>query len=214
MLAVSGCVPSSWHVGSALLYSPHQRVSTSKLADEVANLTVGYNKYKHKTQINYTPADMPRQVLSWMLRFAAEDTLAAGLDIKVSPAQAQAANNAEAQSVAQAGDTLTEAAVLNGLPPDMLPQLGNWIAIQIRLDKILVNKYFNGKAPTSQSGQAILTARANRLVCVAAKVMHIKVNPQFGVYDYHQLAVVAKPSPLSAPAPAPSPTKIQSTPNC
>lgn len=210
-IAVSGCV-STWHIGSAMLYNngSDQRVSNTKLADEVANLNHWYDKYKHKTQINYTPADMPREVLSWMLRFAAENKLAMQRNIKVSAAKAQQARAAEAQSVSQAGDTLTEAAVLNGLPPDMLPQLGRWIAIQIALDR----KLDNGKPPTSTTGQAALTAKTNHLLCLAAKSMHIKVNPQYGVYDYGQLAVVAAPSKLSAPVPAPSPTKIQSTPKC
>lgn len=210
MLVVSGCVPSSWHIGSALLYNPNQRVSNTKLTAEVANLKVGYDVYQHKTQISYTVADMPREVLSWMLRFAAENELATALGIKVTPTQAQKAIAAEKANVTQAGDTLTEAAVLNGLPPDMLPQLGTWIEIQIALD----HKLDNGKAPTSTTAQAALTAKTNHLLCVVAKSMKIKVNPQYGVYDYGQLAVVAAPSALSAPSPAPSPTKIQSTPKC
>jgi hypothetical protein len=210
-VAVSGCV-STWRIGSAMLYNDghNQRVSNSKLAAEVANLNHWYNKFKHKTQINYTQADMPREVLSWMLRFAAENKLAEQRNIKISPAKAHAARVAEAQSVTENGDTLTEAAVLNGLPPDMLPQLGRWIAIQIALD----GKLDNGKPPASTTAQAALTAKTNHLVCLVAKSMHIKVNPQYGVYDYSQLAVVAAPSKLSAPVPAPAPTKIQSTPKC
>lgn len=206
-LAVSGC--SQQRIGSALLYS-NQRVSTTKLADEVANLNAGYNIYVHKTQIQYKPADMPRMVLSWMLRFAAENKVAASRGITVTPAEAQTALSLEKKSVKSAGDTLTEAAVLNGLPPDMLPQLGTWIQIQIELDKQLDN----GKPPTSTTAQAALTAKSTHLMCLAAKSMNIKVNPQYGVYDYSQLSVVAKPSALSAPSPAPSQTPIQSTPKC
>lgn len=203
-LVVSGCAQR--HIGSALLYN-NQRVSSTKLAAEVANLTASYNVYKHKTQINYTPADMPREVLSWILRFATENQLAAKRGITVTRAESQAAHNLEESNVAQAGDTLTEAAVLNGLPPDMLPQLGTWIAIQQQVDKQLDG----GKAPTSTTAQAALTAKTTHLLCLAAKSMHIKVNPQFGVYDYGQLSVVAVPAPLSATSPAPSPTRIQST---
>ncbi len=206
-LVVSGCAQR--HIGTALLYN-NQRVSSTKLAAEVANLNAGYNKYKHKTQINYTPADMPRDVLSWMLRFAAENQLAEQQGITVTPAEAQKALNAEKANVASSGDTLPEAAVLNGLPPDMLPQLGAWIQIQIELDKQLDN----GKPPTSTTAQAALTAKSTHLLCLAAKSMNIKVNPQYGVYDYEQLAVVAKPTTLSAPSPAPSPAKIQAAPKC
>jgi hypothetical protein len=206
-LAVAGC--SQQRIGSALLYN-NQRVTTTKLAAEVKNLTAAYNVYVHKTQIQYKPADMPRMVLSWMLRFAAENQLASTRGITVTPAEAQTALNAEKKSVTQAGDTLVEAAVLNGLPPDMLPQLGTWIQIQIELDKQLDN----GTPPTSTTAQAALTAKSTHLLCLAAKSMNIKVNPQFGVYDYTQLAVVAKPSTLSAPSPEPSQTPIHSTPKC
>jgi hypothetical protein len=225
VLMVAGCVPSSWHIGSAMLYQ-HQtvvktkpyrlsgfmqaRISNTRLTAEVANLTAGYNKYKHKTQINYTAADIPREVLSWMLRFATENQLAAKLNFTVTSAEAQKALSAEKANVARAGDTLEEAAVLNGLPPDMLPQLGAWIQIQIELDKVLDN----GKAPTTTTAQAALTAKTTHLLCLVAKSMHIKVNPQYGVYDYGQLSIVAAPPALSAPSPAPSATKIQSKPNC
>jgi hypothetical protein len=206
-LVVSGC--ATRHIGTAMLYN-NTRVSSTRLAAEVANLNAAYNVYKHKTKINYTPADMPREVLSWILRFAAEKRVAGQHQITVSKAEAESALALEAKNVEQAGDTLREAAVLNGLPPDMLGQLGIWIRIQIKLD----GKLENGKAPTSTTAQAALTAKTNHLVCLAAKSMHIKVNPQYGVYDYTQLEVVAAPTPLSAPSPAPSPTKIQSTPNC
>lgn len=206
-LVVSGC--ATRHIGTAMLYND-QRVSSTQLGNEIANLTASYNVYKHKTQIQYTTAQMPQQVLSWILRFAAEDRVAAKRGITVTSAEAQNALTLEKKNVQQAGDTLPEAAVLNGLPPDMLPQLGTWIQIQIELDKQLDG----GKAPTSTTGQAALTAKTTKLLCVAAKNMNIHVNPQYGVYDYGTLAVVPAPSPLSAPSPAPSPTKIQRTPKC
>jgi hypothetical protein len=215
MLSASGCV-STWHIGSAVLYNNQhghdQRISSSTLAAEVANLTTFYNKYKHKTQINYTPASMPQMVLSWMLRFAAEEKLAHEQHpkIKVTAREAQNQLNIEKQRLKTSGDTLEEAAVLNGLPPDMLSQLGTWIEIQVKIDRRLDNNH----APTSTTGQAALAAKTTHLLCLAAKDMHIKVNPQYGVYDYKNLAVVAKPATLSAPSPAPSATPIQTTPKC
>ncbi len=137
-----------WHIGSALLYNisvlstkPYRSgfsdaISNATLAAEVANLNIFYNKYKHKTQINYTPADMPRMVLSWMLRFATENQLA-GARIRGSRSrrqEAQARWPGEVECAPGVGDTLPEAAVLNGLPPDMLPQLGTWIQIQVAID--------------------------------------------------------------------------------
>ena len=215
MLSVSGCV-STWHIGSATLYNNEhghdQRISSATLAAEVANLTTFYNKYKHKTQINYTPADMPRMVLSWMLRFAAEKKLAEEQNpkIKVTPQEAQTQLNTEKKRLQASGDTIEEAAVLNGLPPDLLSQLGTWIEIQVKID----GRLSNGHPPTSTTGQAALAAKTTHLLCLAAKSMHIKVNPQYGVYDYKTLAVVAKPTTLSAPSPAPSATPIQTTPQC
>jgi hypothetical protein len=226
-LVVSGCVPSSWHLGSAMLYK-HQtvvktkpyrlsgfsqvRVSNTTLAAEAANLSAAYNKYPNKTQLNYTAADIPRNVLSWILRFAAENQLAARRGITVTSAAAQQALNTVKSNLKSSGVTIDDAAVASGLPPDMLPQLGNWIAI----GDVVANQLDNGKPPTSTAAGNKLTARADRLLCLTAKSMDIKVNPQYGVFDYtpKTLAVVAKPATLSEPSPAPSPAKIQTTPKC
>ncbi len=72
-VAVTGC--GQTQLGAAALYSNH-RISTATLAAEVANLNAGYQADKHKLQIQYTQADMPRQVLSWMLRFATTEQVA------------------------------------------------------------------------------------------------------------------------------------------
>ncbi len=132
LLVVSGCGQA--RLGAAALYG-NQRISSAKLAAEVANLNSGYQTYEHKTQISYTVADMPREVLSWMLRFATANQLAADRGITVTPAQAQHELTVETANVKQGGDTLPEAAVLNGLPPDLLSELGTWISIQVQLDE-------------------------------------------------------------------------------
>jgi hypothetical protein len=173
-LAVTACAQTD--LGAAARYS-NQRISTAKLAAEVANLNAAYQTYKGKVHISYGTAAMPRQVLSWMLRFATADQMAAQRGIVVTPAQAQNEQTVEAQNVKQAGDTLPEAAVLNGLPPDMLSQLGKWISIQVQLD----NQLDHGTAPKTAAGSAALSARATHLQCLAAKSLNIKVNPQFGV---------------------------------
>lgn len=209
-LVITGC--GQQHLGAAALYS-NQRISSSKLADEVANLNVAYQKYSHKVQISYTVADMPRQVLSWMLRFATANQTAARRGITITPADVQRELTVESANVKQAGDTLPEAAVLNGLPPDMLSQLGTWIAIQVQLD----NQLDNGKPPKSTAASTALTAKTNHLQCVSAKQLNIKVNPQYGVYDYGQYAVVPTPNTLatSSPAPGASPTpQPVLTPHC
>jgi len=208
-LAVTGCAQTQ--LGAAALYS-NQRISSAKLADEVANLNAGYQVYKHKVQINYTAADMPRQVLTWMLRFATAERLAAQRGIAVTPAQAQHELALETANVRQAGDTLAEAAVLNGLPPDMLPQLGTWISIQLQLSRQLDH----GIPPQTTAQSNALTAETSHLQCVAAKSLGIMVNPQYGVYDYAHFLVVAKPNSLAKPPGGglPSVATPQLTPKC
>ena len=194
-LALAGCGQTL--LGAAALYS-NQRISNSKLTAEVSNLNAAYQADKSKVQIQYTQADMPRQVLSWLLRFATSEQLAKRLGITVTPAQAQAQAQAEKARARQSGDTLSEAAVLNGLPPDLLPELGRWIAIQLKLQERLDN----GVPPKTNAAQQALLTKINHVQCLAAKSLHIKVNPQYGAYDYRQFAVVPLPSTLSAVAPA------------
>ncbi len=198
-LAVTGCAQQQF--GAAALYGS-QRVSSGNLASEVANLNAGFQKYEHKTQISYKQADEPRQVLSWLLRFATANQIAASRHIHVTRTDVAKALSMESSIVKQSGDTLAEAMVLSGLPPDMRYELGRWVTIQEKLD----NQLDNGVPPKSQAASAALTAKANHLQCVAAKNLDIKVNPQYGVYDYSQYAVVATPSTLATTSPKPGAT--------
>jgi hypothetical protein len=205
VLVLSGCGQGgrAWlRPGAAALYG-NQRVSAAQLSAQVANLNTAYQQaVKVRVQPQYRPAAMPAKVLSWFLRFAAIDQAAALASprITVTPHEAQQALAAEAASVRQSGDTLVEAAVLSGLPPDMLPQLGRWIAIQ---DK-LVARLDNGVSPTSAAGQQALLTALSRRECLAAKSLDILVNPQYGAFDYgtsglsSQTQVVLVPSRLAA----------------
>jgi hypothetical protein len=207
-LTLAGC--GQTQLGAAALYS-NQRISSTKLADEVSNLNAGYQADKAKVQIGYKPAAMPRQVLTWMLRFATTEQVARRNGITVTPHQAQLQLAAEKARAAQSGDTLSEAAVLNGLPPDMLPQLGRWIAIQVMLQAQLDN----GVPPTSAVQQQALVVKVNHEQCLAAKSMNIKVNPQYGAFDYRQFIVVPAPSTLAAAPAGKLPiTSAQLTPKC
>ena len=190
-LTVTGC--GQTRLGAAALYD-NQRISSAELAAQVANLNAGYQAYKSKLQIQYTTADMPRQALSWLLRFATAEQLAKRTGITVTPAQAQAQLNAEKARASQAGDTLGEAAVLNGLPPDLLPELGRWIAIQIKLQ----TKLDQGVPPKTTAAQQALLLKVNHAQCLAAKSLNIQVNPQYGAYDYSHFAVVPVPNKLAA----------------
>jgi hypothetical protein len=203
-LTVSGC--GQPQVGAAALYSS-QRISAQRLSDEVANLNAGYQAYKSKLQIQYTPAEMPRKVLSWMLQFATYDKIAASEGIHVTSTQALAQEVALKRRALQSGDTLREVAVLAGLPPDMLNQAYRWLAIRSKLEI----KLTGGVAPRTQAEASALQLKVNHVQCVAAKDMNIRVNPQFGAFDYGQFVVVAAPKTLSAtgsarqatPSPAP-----------
>lgn len=205
MMAVAGC---GTQLGAAALYD-NQRISSAQLASEVSNLNTAYQAAKNKVHISYTPAQMPRQVLSWMLRFVTTERAAHRAGIGVTPAEAQSQLNAERARAAQSGDSLKEAAVINGLPPDLLHELGRWIAIEVKLQ----SKLDKGVPPKSASGQQALLKKLNLLQCRAAKSLDIKVNPQYGAYDYGQLAVVpltstlaAPPSATASPSPAPKTT--------
>jgi hypothetical protein len=208
-LAIAGC--GQTQLGAAALYS-NQRITTAKLTAEVANLNAAYQADKAKLNPQYTAAQMPQQVLSWLLRFATTNQLANRLGIQVTPAYAQQQADAEKAKLAQSGDTLKQAAVLNGLPPDLLPELGRWLAIQFKVQKVLSH----GVTPTTSAAQQVLLAKINHVQCLAAKSMHIKVNPQYGGYDYHQFAVVPLPNKLSTvPGAKPKASAApQLTPTC
>jgi hypothetical protein len=209
-MTITGC--GQTRLGAAVLYDG-QRISSSELAAQVSNLNAGYQASKSKLQIQYTTADMPRQVLSWLLRFATSERVASRAGITVTPAQAQAQLNAEKVRASQAGDTLRQAAVLNGLPPDLLPKLGRWIAIQLKLE----TKFDHGVPPQTTAAQQALLLKITHAQCLAAKSLHIRVNPQYGAYDYRNLLVVPVPNKLAA-APGGGKTKVspapQLTPRC
>ncbi len=206
-LATAGC--GQTQLGAAALFG-NQRVSSTTLADEVANLNAAYQVYKSKLQISYTPAQMPQQVLTWMLRFATADRVAIREGIKVTTAEAQAQLAQEAIRARQHGDTLRKVAVLSGLPPDMLPQVGRWLAIQSKLAALLDH----GVPPKTAAEQTALGNAITHHLCLAAKSLNIKVNPQFGGYDYATSIVVSLPTTLSAEPLARKSPSPQLTPKC
>lgn len=206
-LTVAGC--GQPQVGAAALYGK-QRISAAQLSDQVANLNAGRLALKVGTQPRYTTAQMPGLVLSWYLRFATVQRSAAQAGVTVSPHEVQVALGCVRAQVAQQGATLREAEILSGLPPDLEPSLGRWFATQ---NKLAGQPMCPHQAMTP-AAQSALTHKE----CLAAKSLNIRVNPQFGTYDYGQLSVVAAPDTLSAPgtvakgaSPSPAP---QLTPRC
>jgi hypothetical protein len=193
-----------------------QRISTTTLSTQVANLDAFYQAHKSEIQLQYPVAQMPQQVLSWLVRFQVRDRLAVQQGITVTQTESQAALVGISASIRQGGgnETLTEVAVANGLPPDMLPNLGRYQAIETKA----LDRMDGGTLPTSSAGQAALESEFNKSECRAAKSLQIQINPQFGALDYNTFSVVLAPSGLSkeavaAPSPAASPKPVL-TPPC
>jgi hypothetical protein len=214
MLAVGITVAAcgSVKLGAAAITSS-QRISTTTLTNQVANLNAAYQAHKSQIQLQYPVSQMPQQVLSWLVRFQVRDTMAAQHGVTVTPTQAEQALAAIAASVRQSGSnaTLPEVAVANGLPPDLLDELGRYQAIETQL----LDRLDGGKLPSSTSGQQALENEFNKSQCRAAKSLNIQVNPQFGALDYSSFSVVLTPSGLSKASASVSPSpKPVLTPPC
>ncbi len=178
-----------------------QRVTTSALDTQVANLQSAVKPYGASLPI--TAAQMPAEVLSWMIRFQVADQVAAANGISVTDAQAEAGLNALSPVAQQNGFKSTaELLVANGVPPQLFGQVGRWEAQQ----EAFARKQNGGKDPTTATEQNAFTSAYTKAQCQAAKSLDIKVNPQYGRLDYTQLAVVAAPDTLSRPEPSASPS--------
>jgi hypothetical protein len=154
-------------------------------------------------------------VLTWLVRFAIMNQLAAANGISVTQAQVQAGladiQSEAASSASQEGFSSAQALFLgNGISPQMLPSLGQWVAQQ-EAYQIKVN---GGKAPTTTAQGNAVTAKYNKAECQAAKSLNIQVSPQFGRIDYTTYTVVPAPDLLSA-TPSASPASTTGlTPAC
>jgi len=198
-------------MGSAAIVGD-QGISTSQLTSEVSNLENAYQASHGRIQLQFPQSEAPQQVLAWLVRFRIREQMAIRNGVTVTPADAQRARAAIATQAEQSNVSLSDLAVANGLPPDLLPELGRYQAIQ----SALVRKLDGGTLPTSQSGLSALSQKFAAVQCRAAKSLAIQVNPQFGRMDYGQLSIIPAELKLSAPqggAPTPSP-KPQPTPPC
>jgi hypothetical protein len=210
-VGVAAAACGSVKLGAAAITSS-QRISTTTLSNQVADLNTAYQAHKSEIQLQYPVSQMPQQVLSWLVRFQVRDAMAAQHGITVTPTQAEQALVSIAASVRQSGSnaTLPEVAVANGLPPDLLDELGRYQSIETQL----LNRLDGGKLPSSTSGQQALENQFNKSQCQAAKSLNIQVNPQFGALDYSTFSVVLTPSGLSqaAVSATPSPKPVLSPP--
>jgi hypothetical protein len=213
-LALTACGPVQ--LGAVAIVGG-QRVTSSTLATQVARLESYYNAHKAKVQLAFPASQAPQQVLAWMIRFDVRNELARRMGISVTPEDIQRAITEITAQEAESGNSasLTDLAVANGLPPDLVnPGLGRYEAIEV----VLIDR-LGGASATSTAAQQALTTTFNHDQCLAAKSLHIKINPQYGRLDYSQLDLVPAANTLSAPEPGASPSpaatsKPQFSPPC
>jgi hypothetical protein len=187
-----------------------QRITVSSLDTQVSNLQAAVKPYG--SSIPLTSAEMPSAVLSWLIRFAVMDQVAAANGISVTQAQSQAGLSALSAVAAQDGlSSTSELLVGNGISPQMFPLVGRWDAEQTAYGV----KQNGGKEPTSTAEQNAFSAAISKAQCTAAKSLNIRVSPQFGRLDYTQYTVVPAADTLSKPAGTPTPASTTGlTPAC
>jgi hypothetical protein len=209
LAGVTGC--GTIQMGSAAIVGD-QGISSATLTSEVSNLTSAYRDRHGAIQLQFPLSQAPQQVLAWLVRFRIRDELAARNHITVTRAQTEAAQAAISAQASQNHTSTADLLVANGLPPDLLPQLSRYQAIELAM----VNKLDGGRLPTAPSALASLGQRFNAAQCHAAKSLAIRVNPQFGRLDYGQLTIIPAASKLSAPpgGAAKLPATLRLTPPC
>jgi hypothetical protein len=101
--------------------------------------------------------------------------------------------------------------VANGLPPDLLTELGRYQAVEIAY----AEARNGGKLPTSSAAVSSITKQFNLAECHTYKAETVHVSPQFGTMNYTQDSVVAAPDTLSrAEGPATKPSTSGLSPSC
>ena len=192
LAGVAGC--GSIQMGSAAIVGS-QGISSATLTSQVNDLTAAYHHSNGAIQLQFPLSQAPQQVLGWLVRFRIRDELAARNHITVTRADTEAVQAAINAQARQNHTSTADLLVANGLPPDLLPQLSRYQAIELAL----VRKLNGGQFPTSQAALASLGNEFNAAQCRAAKSLAIRINPQFGRLDYGQLSVIPAVSGLSAP---------------
>ena len=209
-LAVSAC--STAQLGAAAITSG-SRISSATLTDQVANLSTAYQTDSAKGIKPQRPAAQEtQQVLTWLLLFRIYGQIAAQQHISPTPAQANAQLAGLSAQARQSKATLGEyVSAAGALPPDLVPQLGQYFAILATLE----SRLNGGKPPTSTTAQSQVQAGVAHAQCLAAKSLGVQVNPQFGVFDYRTYSVVPAPSKLAAdPSPSPASGQLVLNPPC
>src|ERR1700721_2669727 len=162
---IAACSPVQ--AGSAAIVGS-QRITSSSLDQQVSNLQAAAKPLG--SQITLTSAEQPRAVLTWLIRFSIMNQVAADNGISVTSAQSQAGlsefQSEAASSASQEGfSSATELFLGNGLSPQMLPDLGTWVA-QENAYQIKAN---GGKQVTSQAESTAVTAMSTKAESHPAK---------------------------------------------
>jgi peptidyl-prolyl cis-trans isomerase SurA len=200
---LAACSPVQ--AGSAAIVG-NQRITVSSLDAQVSNWAAAAKPYGSAVQL--PAAQAPAAVLSWMIRFAVMDEVAASNGISVTQAQSQAALSSLSAVASQHGfNSASQLLVANGVSPQMFPQVGQWEAQQTAYGL----KTSGGKEPTSTAEQNAFTTAVNKAQCTAAKSLSIQVSPQFGRFDYATatFGVVPAENMLSRPAGTPTPASTE-----
>jgi peptidyl-prolyl cis-trans isomerase SurA len=200
---LAACSPVQ--AGSAAIVG-NQRITVSSLDAQVSNWAAAAKPYGSAVQL--PAAQAPAAVLSWMIRFAVMDEVAASNGISVTQAQSQAALSSLSAVASQNGfNSASQLLVANGVSPQMFPQVGQWEAQQTAYGL----KTSGGKEPTSTAEQNAFTTAINKAQCTAAKSLSIQVSPQFGRFDYATatFGVVPAENMLSRPAGTPTPASTE-----
>ena len=207
---LAACSPVQ--AGSAAIVG-NQRITVSSLDTQVSNWQTAAKPYGSAIQLpaGQAPSQM---VLSWLIRFAVMNQLAADNGISVTQAQAQAALSGLNATAQQNGlKDATQLLIANGVPPQLFPQVGTWDA-QETAYALKVN---GGKQPTTQAESDKINTSVNTAQCKAAKTLNIQVSPQFGRFNYTSttFGVVPAADLLSRPAGTPAPASTEGlTPAC
>jgi hypothetical protein len=195
---LAACSPVQ--VGSAAVVGS-QRITVSALDTQVSNWEVAVKPYAG-SGLQLTSATAPAAVLSWMIRFAVTDQVAADHGITVTEAQSQAGLGALAAVATQEGASSTSMLLIaNGIPPQMFPQVGRYEAEE----DAFARQGNQGQEPSSTTAQNAFSAALTKAECTAAKSLNIQVSPQFGRLDYTSFQVVPAANKLSQPAGTPTP---------
>ena len=207
-LALSAC--GTVRLGAAAVTNT-SRVPTATVAAEVNNLDAAYQAHKAKVQLQFPVSQMPQQVLSWLLRFRVREQMANRNHLTITGREVQAALASATAQARQSRVTLTELAIANGVPPNQLPELGRYVAIQNEL----LDRLDGGKLPTASGALQTLGSTFNQYQCRAAKSMGISVNPQFGQLNYNGYQIVAAPPAVArTQVPSPAPSSFAPAPAC